>query len=427
MLPGHLRRCRPAEPESTTTTRAPGEVAVDRGQQRLKLPRRVVGDGDDRQRPRRQRRHAGHERRLGACHGADDAAKAGPRGGPVKSRRARSRPRRPIAAARAGSDRSVDQRSRGRAGVSGRVQQPAAVIDDLAPARRTRGRPPGARRRAPPAPRCPNGSRGAQCSRQVARASAARGSRARPASSTAPARSGCAARRAQPVDAARSRPSSAAPTSRSRSSGTRRRASATASSARSGRFHRPARRARATSGGGAGSTGAAKRSGVDPRVDDMQPAPEPPPRIELVAPRLRGDDHHAPRAGPPRGPPPRSAGRAGSRGAANDHRPAAAQRPAAGDRRPHPPGDDQLGVQVARRAGAAPGAWPASAAAARSRARAPRAQRAGCAAAATSTVSSRGAGGGGQRPRRGRRSATLRAAPAAQSSSTRSAPPRTPE
>ena len=199
----------------------------------------------------------------------------------------------------------------------------------------------------------PNGSRGAQCRRHVARASAPRGSGTWPSKETAPARSGCAARARSDSRSASPAPSSGAPSTRRRRSGTACLAIDTASSARSGRFQ-PTRAPNTTTSGGSagGPSSSAKRSASTPGKIDVQPARQPPAGIEIARDGV-GRRHH--QGGPRRGGPDRRADQPARGEVVVDERVrppggTAARGQQARDRGPHPPGHQQVGLEAALQA-----------------------------------------------------------------------------
>ena len=258
--PPRSRRATRSRPRSLAR---PGRWRCHRVQERGQLRRRIMGDGHQRE---RLGRRAATVRATGAQPAETSSAK----------RRLRCRAikvlMRPPATVLAHLGRApaighdVHER-RGR----GRAHPPADT-----PRRTRRRRSPPDRRRPgprpgapPPAPRGPP-SRRARAERSAAGRSPARarraGRRTWPSKETAPARSGFAARAAAIPAAPCPAPSSGRADDASRSSGTRRRAIDTASSARSGRFQSTRAPRTTISGGSAGGrSSSANRSSVDAR------------------------------------------------------------------------------------------------------------------------------------------------------------------
>ena len=190
----------------------------------------------------------------------------------------------------------------------------------------------------------PKGSRGAQCSRQAARARSSCGSARAPAISTAPCRSSSAARVRSPASVPSS-PVTGPPTKRSVSSGSRAASDRSDLERQIGPLpagdraeHEHCRRRR-------WRTGVGEAFRVDARGDHPQPRARRSARIEICAPPPR-TGRSRPRRGPPQ--------RARRRQSLDPAESRDGQTPTAvsangetGDRAPHAPGDDQLGIKIA--------------------------------------------------------------------------------
>ena len=214
-------------------------------------------------------------------------------------------------------------------------------------ARRQPGRPPDARPRAPRARRY----RTARPRRNEAGSSRAPGRRggrrSPPTNSTAPARSVSEARDRKRRTSARPASSRGAPTNRNRTSGSERRAIATASSARFGRFQAASAPSTSTSGGDAGRTTASNRVTSTPGETTTSRSPSRPPGSRSAATVCEGAvTTIAPRAAARTPSPITRPGRRSLCWKAN--RPGLARKPP-GQRGAHPPSDHQVGRQVARK------------------------------------------------------------------------------